>query len=77
MILLNQFHQILTSVIVTLTVKEAVQKEANKPEMMNIFTLVQNVALVKNMEDKLSFLLEGFPDFPAENSREFEITLYF
>ena len=68
MILLNQFHQILTSLIVTLTVKEAVQKEANKPEMMNIFTLVQNVALVKNMEDKLSFPLEGFPDFPA---REF------
>ena len=38
MILLNQFHQILTSLNVTLTVKEVVPKEANKPEMMNIFT---------------------------------------
>ena len=52
MILLNQFHQILTSLIVTF-VMEVVPKEVKKPEMMNIITLVQNVTLVKNMEDDL------------------------
>ena len=36
MILLNQFHQILTSLIVTLTVMEVVPKEVKKPEMMKL-----------------------------------------
>ena len=51
MILLNQFHQILSSLLVTLRVKKVVLKEANKPEMMNTFTLVQNTTLAKNKED--------------------------